>query len=440
MNRTAFVRLITGLLIGLALVLGGSKLYARFAVPAVEFQPAGGQVGVNGPLIMRFPRPVDRQSVQSRVTIQPENPGQFTWDGPQTLRFTPRPAFKAGLEYALSLQSGAKTEDGLSIPAGRWNFSARAPLLLFLRLQGDSGNLAAWSLDGNETTLTSSGKVTSFAPSPDGEWIAYTALNEQQGSDVWIMPRGGSGAKRLVDCGADRCSAPAWNPIREQVAFVRAAKGTSRAWVVNQDGSQTRLLLNDPLIQASTVTFSPTAAWAALYDPQMKALRVISLTGGQEFLLESNVPSPGAWSPDGKKLLFLNEEPVEGFLDMKVYQVLVDSHTITRLFGPDDVGADLNLPEFAPDGLRLAFGRRVLSGIPGKQVWLADGAGAGPLPLTEDYGYTYSIYRWSPVGDALAVQRYAFGSSDNLPEVAVIKLDGAVLFAAENAADPRWLP
>ncbi len=91
--------------------------------------------------------------------------------------------------------------------------------------------------------LTDNGAVDNRHPawSPDGEWIAWSPLDEN-GFELWVMRADGTGKRKLAKGG----SFPAWGPDSERIVFSKPAHNSdlTALWVIRRDGSELRQITN----------------------------------------------------------------------------------------------------------------------------------------------------------------------------------------------------
>jgi TolB protein len=70
--------------------------------------------------------------------------------------------------------------------------------------------------------------------SPDGQWIAWSPLNEND-FELWVMRADGTDKRKLADGG----SFPAWSPNSERIVFSKPAQGSdlTALWTIHRDGT-----------------------------------------------------------------------------------------------------------------------------------------------------------------------------------------------------------
>ncbi len=156
---------------------------------------------------------------------------------------------------------------------------------------------------GNQRELLADGGAPAW--SPDGKSIAFVRANPDSGNgELWLAGADGKGAKKL--CGTDDTSlgAPVWSADGKQVHYSR-------------DGSIFAVSLGAAVnCEAASVGEGddPSAAWngALAFDRsgetgnrlvfgKPKGGSAASLTDG------SSDDSDPAWSPDGKKIVFVSD-------------------------------------------------------------------------------------------------------------------------------------
>lgn len=97
------------------------------------------------------------------------------------------------------------------------------------------------------------------AVSPDGQWIAFDRLVNQQ-EDIFVSRRDGTEMRQLTNDGfKDR--APRWTPDGKSLVFYSARSGKYEGWQINADGSDLRQL-----------TFSDKEQQLLMWSPDGKLL------------------------------------------------------------------------------------------------------------------------------------------------------------------------
>jgi Tol biopolymer transport system component len=184
---------------------------------------------------------------------------------------------------------------------------------------------------------------------------------------------------------------PAWSPSGEQIAFERKVDTDlspgrqDEIWVANADGSGERRL-----------TFHSAADHDA------------------------------AWSPDGRRILFVRNASVS--------VVSADGSGLTRLFS----GSLVDDAAWSPDGRRIAFGRD-------GEIWVMNADGSGQTRLTRNAGLTEmedGEPDWSPDGRWIAFERFAVIGCMCQNGIWMMDADGrnARQVTEGDDSDPKWRP
>ena len=156
-------------------------------------------------------------------------------------------------------------------------------------------------------------KVIGFDASRDGEFIMFYSVNAQNGIDLWRVSRTGGDAAVLLDCGRDRCTAPAISPERYACGlFTRSCRprpGSALRFAARLAPRYKRRRKNSPVYQDQQTlgynpVWSPDGTQLASYDGIADQVRVLNVGSGQQFIFSSNTGGPVTWSPDGTKFLF----------------------------------------------------------------------------------------------------------------------------------------
>lgn len=183
------------------------------------------------------------------------------------------------------------------------------------------------------------------ALSPDGKRLAFVYRG-----DIWIAPSGGGRATPLTQH-VETDAYPVFSPDGKWVAFASRRNGNWDIFAVPSEGGAARQL-----------------TW------------------------HSGSDIPQGWSPDGKSILFAGRRDTPNYA---IYSLDVSTLRSTVLC--EDY-AQLNSPNFSPDGKSVVYGRYGFhwtrpryQGSAAQQIWLLDVAGKSRRPLTSDQ----SQHLWS---------------------------------------------
>lgn len=413
--------------------------------------PAGGEAGAGGRVGIEFAEPMQAESVQARFSLQPAADGAFRWEGRQVW-FQPAQALTPGLTYTVQLEAGALSAAGRSLKQPlTWQFQVRAPWVAYLA--PSSGGREIWRVPasgGPAQQLThTDGRVYDFAVSRDGESLAYSLVNDQNGADLWRMARDGTGAMQLAACGADICSVPAWAPSGLQIAYSRepaglapgAPHGPPRVWLVDLSSGQTAPLYPDSQVLGYGPAWSPDGTRLAFFDGAQGGIRLFELASGQDLWVPTLTGSVGAWSPDSGQMLLTDMNLEGGQPSITLLRADFDRRRVEPLTGLASEWSDFGTPAWSPDGEWVALSLRAAGAGPARQLWLLKPEGRAGRAVTDDPAYTYSAYAWDPWGTGLVFQRFALNTAQAAPElVAWSMASGTLTLLAQDGAFPKWLP
>lgn len=452
--KTRFDRLVWGILLGLALLLAGIVIAGDLrGLSAPQPYPAQAVVGVYGPVGFRFAQPMQVEDVESYLRFSPEVKGRLTWeDDRSTFWFWPSQPLDARQGYTLELLAGVSAEDGRTLrqPA-RWQVGVRQPRIAYLGNISSAPEVWSAAADGSQAqALTqTAGRVFDFCVAPDGEWLAYSVLNDQKGFDLWRVDREGKAAQPLLLCAADQCQSPAISPDGKWLAYVRraaplqtgASAGLPRIWTLELASGQTAALYTDVQITGYDPSWSPDGTRLASYDGLRGGIRILNLTNGQLDVLETKLGENGSWVAGGRQMVFNTIEVGETQAIVRIYLANLENRKVEPLFKEDLLSSEYSVPQVSPSGEWMAVGVRLVGGSPAKQLWLMRPDGSAQQAITADQTYMHGRYLWDPLGEALVIQRFKLGSSDSQPELVVWRLaDHSATLVARDATLPAWLP
>lgn len=187
--------LITILTIVIAILISGNKICINNQClfnnyPKVkEFSWQDKKVGVNDiAFILTFDRPMEHESVEKNLIIEPPLPGKISWAG-RRLVYTLETTIPYGENYRLSLLQGrekfrGKNKLGTQIQPFVTEFQSRDRAFAYIGSEGkETGNLILYnSTKKNQTILTPDDfNVVDFKFSPNGEYIIFSASEKNSG-------------------------------------------------------------------------------------------------------------------------------------------------------------------------------------------------------------------------------------------------------------------
>jgi Tol biopolymer transport system component len=188
-----------------------------------------------------------------------------------------------------------------------------------------------------ETLVTQTGSPTSPSWSPDGTRVAFTKMDRERGSAIWVVDEDGTHVKRLTR--SDRTAFgwsgdfdPTWSPDGARIAFT-----TSRSM--------------------------GTHSWSIWTVETSRGQRVTKLMA-----TDQNDFQPD-WSPDGSKIAFVRTFP---YPDYRVYTVSADGLVETEILRGN---TPVELPKWSPDGTKIVYLERPRE----IAVMNADGSGAAKI-------------------------------------------------------------
>src|SRR5215208_2884744 len=197
-------------------------------------------------------------------------------------------------------------------------WSSDGTKLLIRRTSGPSAGLSVLEADGTETRLTEA-DVEGASFSPDGSEVVYAAGPWEHSAIYAVSSHGG--APRLILRSTRRiphygrkllayAEEPALSPDGRRIAYFDGFGDHShQLWVMNADGTERRVLLDDEFAGAGHIralTWSPDGEWLAfatgdeiyLVRPDGTGLRGLRpLVSDTAFALQ--------WSPDGSRIAYI---------------------------------------------------------------------------------------------------------------------------------------
>ena len=437
--------ILAGLLIAFALLRFRNRVQALAVYPGADET-----ISIYGRIGITFNQPMNTASTEALFSIQPTVEGTFDWQE-HTLWFTPNQKLNPEQIYQATIALGAEAENGQKLNrAITWQIAIREPDLLYLALNTTGGDLWRYEFASGKTdSLTdTNANVIDFAPSSNGEKIAYAQNNPAGGSNLWLVNREGANPEMLLECHQDRCDQLAWSVDGEWIAYARESFDAeeerylpARVWTVNAHNGQTAPLYRQEQAYGHSPSFSPDGKRLATYDTVNQAIRILELETSQESAIPTLYPSAGDWSPNGEELIFIDLVP--GILEpnVAIYIVNFAEQTVRDALGDFIPNMDYDPPQWSPDGDWIAYGARPVDSGLSKGIWVKNLAEGDPIMLTNDPAATFIGYRWDPWGERLVFQRYPMSGPISHASIWIWeRTTGEIRRLVEDGARPEWLP
>jgi Tol biopolymer transport system component len=454
----------------LGIVVGLAIVFIIMAPRLVEIAPApeGESASASPAISLMFSRPMDRASVEARLSFDPPRTGTITWDD-QTLIFKPDQPWEHGQTVQVTLAGGSRSIRWLPLLGSRtWTFVIGAPRFLFLYPSDGRADIYIQAVDAavpEQLTTTEFG-VEEFNRSQDGSCLVYSRRRIDGGNDFYLLDLYDLQESLLYSCPLEEiCQAPTLSPDNNYLAFDQAQysisetgtriTGPSRVMLLDlNDGSELQVV-SDTTHNASSPSFSPDGM-LAYYDNSLLAVVLVD-PASDNFntinYIPNNVGLVGDWSPDGDYLilpdilLLQHTEEEEGGEEPPFFSHLfrIDASNGRTLdlsafsgYFVEDVS-----PAYSPEGEWIAFGRKFLQLADwtlGRQIWLMRSDGSNATQLTEESDINHSALAWSADGERLIFMRLDRTNSSNSPEIWMIEINsGEVTQLVVGGYLPQWL-
>ena len=249
--------------------------------------------------------------------------------------------------------------------------------------------------------------------------LAVTASAARPERLVFASDRAGNtdiylGARRLTSSQANDYS-PAWSPDGRWIAFVSTRDGDEELYLMSATGSQVRQLTRNK-VKDQTPAWSPDGRWLVFASERggnrARELYVMPSKGGPATRivrspLRWNESFAPVWSPDGRWIAFVSNRA--GLFGVDIYVVRANGtqlRRLTRSTRDDGFPADSTMPDWSPDGSRIAF---VSNRDGNNELYLMNRDGTNPRRLTITHRIFEAQPRWSSDGT-----RLLFGTSTKL--------------------------
>ncbi len=234
-------------------------------------------------------------------------------------------------------------------------------------------------------------------------------------ADIMQIPLDGGPVMRLT---SDPAPAPAgayaggFYTVREDALVFTGADGSLWLLPLPKGGKAQRLRTGEGSVSAPA--FSPDGTRIAYVADDGKASHIgVADASGKDWPrrvpVEADFAIDPAWSPDGKRLAWLEwSVPYMGWDQSRI--VIYDLETGQRQIVMDESEVSCSQPRWAPDGNTLTF---LCDKTGYLNLWRSNGDGSSPAPwVQEEYEHGgaqwssgESSYAWAPDGSHIALSR-----------------------------------
>jgi Tol biopolymer transport system component len=412
----------------------------------------GATIGNSSTVALTFPVEMDRQSVEQRLSFEPDQFVDLKWNN-LTVQLIPGRGLKSGSQFTIHLGSGATSRDGRKYSRDLvWKYKIRQASIVYLGNATTSPEI--WLFDQEKNTkvpLTESGgHIIDFATSRDGSQILYIQKNNAGGSDIYSYSWLTGDSKLLVNCGKESCIDPTISADGNLFAFSRNknpedGKTANYSYIYTGELSKGEKSIT-PLITEKNIpgilpTFSPDGKKISFYDPISKGIRIENNDGNNDFLLGTSRIQRGCWSADGNYMMIVDDESGPLGLHSRLFTVDLVNSTINEPIKELINDNELGVPDWSPDGLAIVAGIRAQGGPVARQLAVFNIKTGNITEITNDHTIMSASPKWSPDSLSIVFQQARLGESNIKPVISVWDAQsGTITTIAEDAALPEWLP
>ncbi len=438
------------LLIGVILI--GNQVPINIAC---QYPTPCDQVSPFGSVVFEFSRPVQTDQIETMWQTTPPVEGKWEWLDNQHVRWNSIKPLPYEQKITLQFIPGQVGQNGEKVSSAvQWDVMVRSPQIIVTRNVGEGQELFVFGLDDEPSRIQLThvnGRVFDYQVSPDGEEVVFSALNDLKGIDLWIVQRDGSNQRKLLDCGADRCSTPDWSPIFRELAYTREGtgldpsgpKGAPRIWILDIKSGQTSPLFADPQKIGYGPMWSPDGQWLSIWNGSQGGIEVVNRNTGDTLMLESANGDVGCWTQDSQFLYYSNMVSGEAGFRNVILRADISNRSISTILGGNVEGGGFSIdsPVCSPIDQWVAVTLQENVQIPGRQLFLLNPDEKGRISIMDDLSRIPGFYSWTPNGERLVFQSFIFGGYENDAEIWVWDWKtGKSEIITTGARAPQWLP
>jgi Tol biopolymer transport system component len=377
--------------------------------------------------------------------------GKFEWTDSKTLQFIPTEPYQPGIVYSLTFTPGALAKNNAILKRTQsWKIQIRQPLIVYLVVDQDKGRLWTVAMDSGESTplTVDMFKIYDFGVSPDGEFIIFSAFNDQKGIDLWRVSRAGGNAVLQLQCGADRCSNPAISPDGRRVAYVREVAGptpsvpygTPRIYMFDLDTKQNAPLYEDQQIIGLKPSWSPDGTRLASYDNVKNEFRLLDLTSASQTTISSQTGGTATWLADSSAFVYTDIATNDFGPHTRIREAKMSIHDVTTVFGEKDkMDYYYGSLAWSPASDTLVMSIRSNKDKPEETLLSMSPATLDGWTIADQPGYIYDSASWDPWGKMLIFEAAKLKEAYD-PEIDLWQPGMEAPRIVAKGIMPHWLP
>lgn len=314
--------------------------------------------------------------------------------------------------------------------------------------------------------------------------IVFASDRHNSSLSLWSMNADGSSPTRLTD-GRSRSPnlpsfvhvydvSPVWSPDGSKIAFSSNRNSRFGIYIMNADGSNVRLLTDEPSEpggpvwspDGSRIAFTVGTGGAIDSVKPTADIYVINVDGsGLVKLTEASAQNFGpTWSPDSRQIAFASNR--EAGNQWRIWVMNADGTNQRRLTDIHNTNNPAfykdTMPAWSPDGSRIVFngyrdfnGTRNCAVVNCSELFVMNADGSNDRPITNDpnRGGLFQYPKWSPDGTMIVTMlplgtRGDFAANLNQgTAIIVMNADGSNPVNISNRTDhgffdvsPDWQP
>jgi len=462
MNRTWLILAVVLLILVVAGLVVALVLSPRLV--QVTPEPGAENVPAAASLRLEFSRQMQPESVISRLQIEPDQQGEFSWDG-NVLLFTPKISWTGGQTIRVRLAPGSESADFPVLAMNgevSWTFNVAKPALLYLFPMNAPANLYILFPESDESQplLETTGEVLGYSVTRNGTQIYYSTSQPGGGSAIYRFDRLSGEHTRLISFSHALLRYPQVSPAGDFLAYEYnkliqgQAQSLSQVWLLKLD-SQAEFIpfqVGDLGHQSEHPHWSP-GGMLTFYDRTQEAFIVYNVETEDRLQISSQTGIPGVWDVQGESYLFpeilfnitneigdaagLSPIPASHLLRFRLADQQLED--LSKLDNLEDTA-----PSISPDGKTILFARKSLNvdqWMPGRQIWMMGINGEYARQISDEANYNYYGFTWSPDGSKVAYLRFNQIILTEPTELWMMDADGGnSRLLVKGGYEPLWIP